>query len=78
MVTRHGLVRRSPDISSNSRGPIINLVAWIAMVVMCLSVFTVLASRHLMLRKLAWNDVSAPYSGILSGRRPRETDVLPT
>jgi hypothetical protein len=78
MVTRHGYVGRSPDISSNSRGPIINLVAWIAMVAMCLSVFTVLASKHLMLRKLTWNDVSAPYRGILSGRRPRETDVLPT
>jgi hypothetical protein len=48
------------------------------MVAMCLSVFTVLASKHLMLRKLTWNDVSAPYRGILSGRRPRETDVLPT
>ncbi len=59
MAAVPGLVGRTPDISSNSKGPIVNLVGWIAMVTTCLSVFTVLISKYLMLRKLTWNDVSA-------------------
>lgn len=62
MAARQGVVGRTPDISSSNRGPIVNLVAWIAMVTMCLSVFTVLVSKYLMLRKLTWSDVSAPHT----------------
>jgi hypothetical protein len=69
MATSQGLVGRTPDISSKNRGPIVNLVAWIAMVTMCLSVFTVLVSKYLMLRKLTWNDVSTPIRRVRSGRR---------
>jgi hypothetical protein len=81
MATRQGLVGRTPDISPNSRGPIVNLVAWIATVTTCLSVFTVLVSKYLMLRKLTWNDVSVPVRRILSRRwrrLSRETNALPT
>ena len=51
------VVARSPAISSNSKGPIVNLVGWIAMVTMCLSVITALISKYIMLRKLTWNDL---------------------
>jgi hypothetical protein len=57
MGTMFEVVARSPVISSNSKGPIVNLVGWIAMVIMCLSVITVLISKYIMLRKLAWNDL---------------------
>jgi hypothetical protein len=57
MAAMLGLMARTPDISSNSKGPIVNLVAWIAMVTMCLSVITVLISKYIMLRKLSWNDL---------------------
>ena len=57
MATLLEVVARSPAISSNSKGPIVNLVGWIAMVTMCLSVITVLISKYIMLRKLTWNDL---------------------
>jgi hypothetical protein len=56
MVTMLGVVARTPIITSNSKGPIVNLIAWIAMVTMCLSVLTVLISKYIMLRKLTWNE----------------------
>lgn len=81
MAARQGVVGRTPDISSSNRGPIVNLVAWIAMVTMCLSVFTVLVSKYLMLRKLTWSDVSPPIRRVRSGRRlqpSRKIDVFLT
>jgi hypothetical protein len=56
MGTMHHSVARTPVITSTSKGPIVNLVAWIAMVTMCLAVFTVLMSKYIMLRKLSWNE----------------------
>jgi hypothetical protein len=57
MATMLEVMARSPVVSSSSKGPIVNLVGWIAMVTMCLSVITVLISKYIMLRKLTWNDL---------------------
>jgi hypothetical protein len=57
MATMLEVMARSPVISPNSKGPIVNLVGWISMVTMCLSVITVLISKYIMLRKLTWNDL---------------------
>ena len=57
MVTMLEMAARSPVILPNSKGPIVNLVGWIAMVTMCLSVITVLVSKYIMLRKLTWHDL---------------------
>lgn len=73
-----GLARRTPDISVSSKGPIVNLVGWIAMVTMCLSVFTVLISKYLVLRKLVWNDVRAPRIASSKGRLLARSHAMPT
>jgi hypothetical protein len=73
MASMHNVFGRTPDISDNSKGPIVNLVAWIAMVTMCLSVITVLVSKYIMLRKLSWNEYVRPQTWNCG-----EIDVLPT
>jgi hypothetical protein len=66
MVTMLEMVVRSPVVSSNSKGPIVNLVGWVAMVTMCLSVITVLISKYIMLRKLTWNDLLLTFAMLFS------------
>ncbi|EXJ61483.1 uncharacterized protein A1O5_11799 [Cladophialophora psammophila CBS 110553] len=56
MAGIHILLARVPLISATHRGPVVNLVAWIAVVTMCLAVITVLVSKLVVLRRLAWND----------------------
>ena len=51
------LVARQPVIDSASKGPVVNLVGWIAMVTMILAVGTVLVSKWVIVRKLGWNDL---------------------
>ncbi len=51
------LVARQPIINAASKGPIVNLVGWIAMVTMILAVGTVLVSKWVIVRKLGWNDL---------------------
>lgn len=43
-------------IDSTNKGPIVNLVAWVSLTTMCLAVLTVLVSKLVVLRRLAWND----------------------
>ena len=56
MATFQEFVTRAPQISATHRGPIVNLVGWILMVIMILSVATVLISKIIVLRKLTWWD----------------------
>ncbi|KIW24311.1 uncharacterized protein PV07_10038 [Cladophialophora immunda] len=56
MAGLHILLARVPLISATHRGPVVNLVAWITVTTMCLAVITVLISKLVVLRRLAWND----------------------
>lgn len=56
MAVMAHLEARVPLISANSKGPVVNLVAWITTVISCLAVLTVLFSRVIVLRKLGWGD----------------------
>lgn len=53
----HLRVARIPTISTSQRGPVVNLVSWIAVVTMCLAVATVLISKLVVMRRLRWNDL---------------------
>src|SRR2546423_4000150 len=57
MAAMHDVMARTAVITSDSRGPIVNIIGWIAMVITCLSVITVLVSKYIILRKLSWNDL---------------------
>lgn len=57
MAIAKQLVERVPVISATSKGPVVNLVAWITMTTMCLAVCTVLLSKLVVVRKLRWNDM---------------------
>ncbi|EHY54540.1 hypothetical protein HRR83_004337 [Exophiala dermatitidis] len=50
------LAARTPTISADQKGPVVDLVSWIAMTTMCLAVITVLVSKLVVLRKLVWRD----------------------
>ncbi|KAL2424572.1 hypothetical protein ABEF95_001038 [Exophiala dermatitidis] len=50
------LTARTPSISAGQKGPVVDLVSWIAMTTMCLAVITVLVSKLVVLRKLVWRD----------------------
>ncbi|OCT53690.1 hypothetical protein CLCR_10262 [Cladophialophora carrionii] len=52
----HLLLARVPVISASHKGPVVNLISWIAMTTMCLAVITVLISKLVVLRRLTWND----------------------
>jgi len=57
MAEAHFLLGRSPPvINGTAKGPVVNLVAWVALTTMCLAVVTVLISKLVVLRRLAWND----------------------
>ncbi|KIX95787.1 uncharacterized protein Z520_08495 [Fonsecaea multimorphosa CBS 102226] len=56
MAGFHSLFARVPLISATHRGPVVNLVAWTTVTTMCLSVVTVLISKLVVLRRLAWKD----------------------
>jgi len=57
MAAAHSLLGRSPPvIDGTAKGPVVNLVAWVALTTMCLAVLTVLISKLVVLRRLAWND----------------------
>ena len=60
------VVARTPVITSNSKGPIVNLIGWIAMVTMTLSVITVLVSKYVMLGKMSWNDLLLTFAMLFS------------
>jgi hypothetical protein len=56
VATAHQLLVRVPLISADHKGPVVNLVAWVAMTTMCLATVTVLISKLVVLRRLTWND----------------------
>lgn len=56
MAAAHLLYARVPVIDGTNKGPIVNLVAWVSLTTMCLAVLTVLVSKLVVLRRLAWND----------------------
>ncbi|EXJ85472.1 hypothetical protein A1O1_05836 [Capronia coronata CBS 617.96] len=56
MAPLHSLIARVPSISTTQKGPVVNLVSWIAMTTMCLAVVTVLVSKLIVLRRLVWTD----------------------
>ena len=50
------LFSRAPLIDPTHKGPIVNLVGWVTLVVICLAIITVLCSKYYVLRKLKWSD----------------------
>ena len=52
----HLLLARVPIISETHKGPVVNLVSWIAMTTLCLAVITVLISKLVVVRRLTMND----------------------
>lgn len=52
----HTLVTRVPLIAPDKKGPVVNLVSWVTLTIMCLAVITVLVSKLMVLRRLTWND----------------------
>ncbi|KIX06483.1 uncharacterized protein Z518_04459 [Rhinocladiella mackenziei CBS 650.93] len=56
MEIAHTLFARIPVISATQKGPVVNLVSWVAMTTTCLAVITVLISKLIVLRRLVWND----------------------
>ena len=70
MAAMHGVMARTAVITSDSRGPIVNIIGWIAMVITCLSVITVLVSKYIILRKLSWNDLLLTFAGRRANSTP--------
>ena len=70
MAALQDLLERRPLISATSKGPVVNLVGWIGIVLNFLAVFTVLASKIIVMRGLVWTDVmlSCALVGILESR----------
>ncbi|KAK7895024.1 hypothetical protein LTR67_005763 [Exophiala xenobiotica] len=56
MATAGALAARTPLISATAKGPVVNLVSWVALSTLCLAVITVLISKLVVLRRLMWAD----------------------
>ncbi|KAK5457210.1 hypothetical protein LTS15_004991 [Exophiala xenobiotica] len=56
MATAGALAARTPLISATAKGPVVNLVSWVALATLCLAVITVLISKLVVLRRLMWAD----------------------
>ncbi|KAI9832415.1 MAG: hypothetical protein M1819_004404 [Sarea resinae] len=48
---------RKVSITAANHGPLLNIISWILMVVMCLAVLTVLTTKYIVLRQFRWDDL---------------------
>jgi hypothetical protein len=51
------LMARVPIISAAQKGPVVNLISWIAMTTACLAVVTVFISKRFVIRRLSLTDL---------------------
>lgn len=69
------LTSRAPVISSDNLGPVLNLLSWIAMTIMILTVITALLSKYVMSRRFGWDDLLITCGMVCGSRLLRECYV---